>query len=964
MLRNWLALRSIIATAPVWGVVMALWISFGGLSGAWAQGTGSLGGLVTDGDDKLPLIGVNVVIKGSSLGSSSNLDGRYLLNKIPTGTYQVEVTYLGYEKKVFTGIRIRPNQTETLNIVLRRSAVTMDQEVVVVGDKPLIDLEQTRTEQRIGQESIEAAPSRSVQSVLNTQAGVMLNPEGLSIRGGRTYETAFVIDGVSATDPLAGTGFGIDLGTNSIDKMEIATGGGDVAQGDGSAGIVRTRTRSGGDRWAYSLTARSDRLGVNNNWNSVWNNQVYEGTLGGTIRGLFKQPLRVFTSFKGTFDDQYFRTPAQQVKSSLYPTTGLSPMQDNRWAGMLKLDYAFHPGLRLSGTYLRSLTINQDVNMLRIIGNDAPFLPGYQFEFALQPDNALTYTHDTNLESLQLNHTTSKRFSYTVNASRLYVRLRADANGRDWRPDEVDSEFDPNSIVTFPVTYFNPGDSQVFVNPGPGLYNNGGIGTLWHDHYVLEYTVKASGNYYYNSRGDRLIFGGEFKDQDLQWVDIIRPWIGAPIPLADGTFSQSFRLGDYSDVWRVQPKRGAFFVSNKLKYLGLVAEAGLRLEYWMPGSFVDNAVGDARSPIRDEIRADYLQNTFNVMGLRTKARLLPKLSASFPIRENQVLYFNYNHAMVMPHPSWMYQGLNPLYQDRSVLARVGNPDLNPEMDISYELGLRTQLTPNDALTVTAYWKDKYDFITAASTQIRDFTGREVTRTLRINSDYARIRGLELGYFKRIGNWFQSQVSAAYMVARGQSSSASEALTSILNTGNRQDTKETFLAWDAPYDIKGNVILTLDRKRGLWGSSFLNHWSLYLEGVLRSGRRYTPFTFQGVEPVSGRPIYERDPRPEALWSALGESQRWMDFSLRKWWNKGDFRWEFSLQVTNLMNRLNAIIPNPVTGRAWEPGDPVPSSWRDPAFLDPRDARSRGLPPDNPARYMAPRHFMLGIALKYR
>ena len=111
---------------------MALWISFGGLSGAWAQGSGSLGGLVTDGDDKLPLIGVNVVIKGSSLGSSSNLDGRYLLNKIPTGTYQVEVTYLGYEKKVFTGIRIRPNQTETLNIVLRRSAVTMDQEVVVV----------------------------------------------------------------------------------------------------------------------------------------------------------------------------------------------------------------------------------------------------------------------------------------------------------------------------------------------------------------------------------------------------------------------------------------------------------------------------------------------------------------------------------------------------------------------------------------------------------------------------------------------------------------------------------------------------------------------------------------------------------------------------------------------------------------------------------------------------------------
>ncbi|MFM9142547.1 MAG: carboxypeptidase-like regulatory domain-containing protein, partial [Bacteroidota bacterium] len=109
-------------------LLVGLWISVS--LQASAQGLGSLGGLVTDGTDQLPLIGVNVVIKGSSLGSSSNLDGRYLIQKIPNGTYQVEGSYLGYEKKVFTGIRIRANQTEALNIVLRRSAVTMDQEVV------------------------------------------------------------------------------------------------------------------------------------------------------------------------------------------------------------------------------------------------------------------------------------------------------------------------------------------------------------------------------------------------------------------------------------------------------------------------------------------------------------------------------------------------------------------------------------------------------------------------------------------------------------------------------------------------------------------------------------------------------------------------------------------------------------------------------------------------------------------
>ena len=73
----------------------------------------------------------------------------------------------------------------------------------------------------------------------------------------------------------------------------------------------------------------------------------------------------------------------------------------------------------------------------------------------------------------------------------MYV-TEADANGRDWRPEVVDTEFDPGSIVEYPVTIFNPDDEVVFVQPGPGLSNNDGIATLWHDHYVIEYTVKSS----------------------------------------------------------------------------------------------------------------------------------------------------------------------------------------------------------------------------------------------------------------------------------------------------------------------------------------------------------------------------------------------------------------------------------------------------------------------------------------
>lgn len=205
--------------------------------------------------------------------------------------------------------------------------------------------------------------------------------------------------------------------------------------------------------------------------------------------------------------------------------------------------------------------------MLRITGNDVGFTPGYQFSFALQPDNANTYTHDTNLETVNWNHTPKPNISYKVSLSRLFVHLRADANGRDWRPAEVSSEFDPSSIVEFPTTYFNPDDSIVFVNPAPGLYNNDGIATLWHDHYVEDYTTKATGTFYSKNTLNRFYFGTEFKWEELQWIDITRPWIGAPIQLPDSQYTQSFRLGDVSDVWKVNPIKGAFLFLISINFM-------------------------------------------------------------------------------------------------------------------------------------------------------------------------------------------------------------------------------------------------------------------------------------------------------------------------------------------------------------------------------------------------------------
>jgi len=935
-----------------------------------AQENAVLYGKITEKNNSEILIGANISLKGTNKGTSTGIDGTYRISDIKPGTYDFEITYIGYKKTVVTGVKLLKGEERKLDIQLEPTSLTIDEEIVIVGERPLIDQDQSKTENIISSDKIEAAPVRQINQMLNSQAGVINSPFGINIRGGRTYETGFFIDGVSAKDPLAGTGFGLDIGSNSIQEMEISTGGVDVEYGNSTAGTVNTKTRSGGDKSEINLNYKRDNFIFNKNASSCFNQQLFELNLGGRLKFNEKYlpgkdaKVRYYLALRTSLTDDYLKNPAKQLHSSIVENDFWAPYQDNRWSAFAKLNYDFDPTKRLTFSYLKSLNINQDLNMLRVTGNEVTFSPGYQFNFYLQPDNAATFTHESNLESIRWDHTPSNRFSYNATLSRLFVHLRGDANGRPWRPDIVDTEFDPYSIKDFPVSYFNPDDSVVFAIAGPGLYNNNGITTLWHDHIVEEYTFRFGSSVYSKNSRNTLSTGFEYKYQYLRWVDIKRPWIGAPIQLPDGSFSQSFRLGEQSDIWEVEPTHFSVYCSDKYKFLGLVATIGGRLEFWAPGIFVDNSIANDKAPILEEIRESYLSKTWLMLNKRYKVRFLPKFSASFPVRENQVMYFNYGHSTVLPHPSYLYTGLDPQYSDQSTLSFLGNPNLDPEVDISYELGLKSQITSNDALNVSAFWKDKYDFITSASVQIKDITGKEVTRTIRINSDYARIRGLEFSYIKRIKKWFRGQLSFAYMNAAGQSASASESLKEIINSGNREDTKEYPLPWDRPLDIKFNTLFIVNNESGLLNINFFNKFKFYLEGNYRSGIRYTPYILQGYENYSKRPIYVINTDPKARYSELGKYWLWFDANLMKWWNLKNVELILTFEITNIFNNKNAAILNPVTGNAYEYGDPVPSEWRDPMFNDPRDPRSSNLPPDNPARYLPQRHFLLGLSLKIK
>ena len=119
-------------------------------------------------------------------------------------------------------------------------------------------------------------------------------------------------------------------------------------------------------------------------------------------------------------------------------------------------------------------------------------------------------------------------------------------------------------------------------------------------------------------------------------------------------------------------------------------------------------------------------------------------------------------------------------------------------------------------------------------------------------------------------------------------------------------------------------------------------------------RYTPAIYRGINEV-GRPIYELD--DQNPFSKLGapwyitDLKITKDFLLSRNSNIG-----ISLDIKNIFNNKNAAIINSVTGRAYENGDNLVSSFRDPNYPDPQD---NGIPPFNPARYLNPRQISLGL-----
>ncbi len=913
-----------------------------------AQGKSLIKGRVKDARTGEGLPSVNVTIKGTYYGAATDPDGNYKIQNVGPGSYTLEFSLIGYTVVQRTAVRVEAGKETTIDQDLTETTLSIGQEVVIVGTRPLFNLEETASRRAVTSDDIKSAAVADVREVVTQQVGVVQTDNEIHIRGGRANENAYLLDGISIQDPLSGTGFGLQISADAVQEIEVITGGYNAEYGQATSGVVNVTLKDGAQKYQGSLGIKKDQLGLSNKIARSFNTDIYEATISGPepITGSLLPLVGIqvpgtitfFSNLYVGLTDGFMGNQAKQLVSSTFYGSRFAPREDNNWFLLAKLTWRPTPLVRISYSYNHSVAINQNSQSLQTNLEYVEPSPGYQYEFQNILDGANTYTHNNQLHVLSLTHTLSNSLFYELKLSHFFTNLRADANGLDYT-----QYHEPKDIVTFPIVYFNSGHDTVGVIPGDGFYDYGN-GFTWHDHYVIENTLKLDITNHFSEK-NKLKAGFELTLQEMQNVDIYEPWIGT--------------LGLNNDIYKVNPAFGAMYVQDNVNFSGMILNAGLRFDYWFPGKYVDDAVNNPDVvTIPDQIRQDYHDQTHMLFGRRWKGRISPRIGISHPVSDNQMLFFSYGHFSKLPKPQFVYAKLSPS-SAQSTFQKFGNPNLNPETTVAYELGLQTQFSNDDVLTVTAYNKDIFDYVSTVQAKIttsRISTSNFITY---VNSDYARSRGIEAEFRKRIGKWFRGSVSGSYSITTGKSSTPDQAL--LVARGIQDETiKESYVVWDRPLQFNLNTTFIVAKDEPLFGFApgILDDYMVYLRGFYESGKRYTPDMLDGTL-SNGRPNYVTD--NSNLLGSLGQPWFWVDMNIEKYIHVSGLEFTLSMQIKNLLDIKNSAIINPVTGRAYEFGDPTPSSWNDPLY--PQLQAPVTAYPLNPARYLTGRNVQVGLAMRF-
>ncbi len=666
---------------------------------------GKIAGRVVEAGTGEPLPAANVYIPELHRGTATDADGFYYLLDIPPGTYTLRAEYLGHRPVEKHHVRVELNRTTFVDFALPVQEIHTEP-VVVTAKTPPVQPDVTWKSVNISNQQIQNLPVQDVQDVLRIQGGVMEGPGGeLHIRGGRSNEVLYVIDGLPVRNPLTGGFHGV-LDRSVLSDLSLQVGTFSAEYGNALSGVVEVATAEPRSRATYfleyqsaTLTSspyrRADMLGPgfdahrDSLGRSLFHPQHLTEWRGvpflGTLRGRWEGPL-VLQGLYGMLSSVY------RNEESYLP---FGYRMERAVTG--KLLYRT-PRFRLSATVDRSRTERQ----------------GYSHAWKYRWEHYPVSRVWSSLVSMKFTHLVNPRLFYWLVAG-VYTEVETTGVlGKD--PENYESP-----VLDACTEFFVGGDEPNYRHSETRTYTlKGDLTYQWHHH--------------------ELKVGGEAQWHRLFLESYERLFVVA-----------GFEGPRVHQRFQRNPREAALYLRDKIEYPNLVLNLGVRLDYANPRAKMWQNPKDPFSPL---------------VWAPTRWQLSPRLGFAYPLSENAVLHFAYGHFFQRPPYEAAYK--NPQFLDPdslpAQLAILGNPALKPQQTVAYELGLALGIGETYNLDVTLYARDIWDLL---STKI--YRAFPYEYTLYVNADFASVRGVDLTLRRRFHRGLGFQVSYTLQVARGNRS---------------------------------------------------------------------------------------------------------------------------------------------------------------------------------------------------
>jgi outer membrane receptor protein involved in Fe transport len=940
----------------------------------FAETTGKLTGIITDAATGEGLAGVNVVIEGTTLGASSDLDGYYMSINIPPGKYDVSFYYVGYATVKVTNLVISIDRTTRQNISMNPETLTSET-IVVEAVRPAIEFDRTHSAAIVNTETIDLMPVTELEEVIALQPSVVRSGGELHFRGGRSREVAYLVDGIPVSNSYSQDGGNnITVENAMVEEIEVISGTFNAEYGWAQSGVVNIVTKRVTDRFRGTLQIYAGEwlsnktdiyLGVDD-YNPLAEKDV-QFTLSGPILsqklGLLvsgrynnKESLgwyeRRYNAADGWKIAAYERWFKEHSPDEFASTQGIF-IPDSLKTGDLShgpLENSYSTSITAKLTYIASSTVNINYQAFGFFLESQ----GGSTSRRYQPDETSMSRDWSHSHFLSLKHFPTKNFFYNVAFSYQYNDgesfYRKDNKVARYPGDEgiqpIGSSADGFSLGNTSGFYTGKKGKdfrEMFLVKGDlnwqaDRYNFIKAGFEFRHHRINTYSwgyreTQEWQNLKWPNQSDLSGADHEFGEY---WNRLIYYWENWE------EINDAERYVAYADseftLWRdytIQPEEYSLYIQDKIEMGDIIVNAGLRFDAFIPNE---------KYPVQLRTESYNLGAEENLAEASVKYQLSPRIGLSFPISSTGAFHASYGHFFQMPSFQYLYNEPLIVMNKFQLEGRtLGNTNLKPEKTVAYEIGIQQGITQTIAVDITAYYKDFKNLLGIERVTTIDAVGYD----RYINRDYGNTKGVSIAVTKR-GGLISGGLNYTYAYANGSSSDPNTLY--LIETATRIGGEEV--------QFTERKILPLDWDQRQTLNMFLNiakrdDWSVGLVGFLNSGLPYSP-TFIERFDIAEREYRNRDNKPI----------RWnVDLKAIKFFTWSGYRLALFLKVDNLFDHLNEESVYSSTGRAGQNGRLPEDELLEREKLEQEGHFTLGEVDNEPGYYSSPRKIQIGLEFRF-